>query len=101
MNVEINEEPTGDGVKFTVAGHIDSVCAYKLQVKLDEALKSRKHNIIVNMSQVEYMCSIGLRILLKAYKDAIEAGSKLGIEQPSENVKKVLVLTSSTDMILI
>lgn len=101
MNLAINRELTDNGIKFSVAGYLDSINSYKFQLRLDEALKDGKNNIIVNMSKVEYICSIGLRILLKAYRTAIETGGKLGVEQPSENVKKVLVITSSADLLVV
>ena len=92
-------EKTPDGVRFIVKGWLDSSYADELQLKLEEALKDGQINIILNMSDVEYLCSNGIRVILKTYKDAKEASGKLRIEEPSESVRKILTLTALDKML--
>jgi anti-anti-sigma factor len=53
------------------------------------------------MSEVEYLCSIGIRVILQTYKEAKKKGRKLGIEHPSECVKKVLYITALNELLMI
>ena len=97
---EITSEKTSEGVKFMLKGFISSVYADVLQGKLEESIKAGEHNIILNMTRVEYLCSTGIRVLLKIYKDANEAGGKLSIEKPSERVRNVLGMVALNEMLL-
>jgi len=99
--MEVKKEETGDSVKLTIKGHIDSINAEGLQTMLDEVLNSKKYNIIINMSNVIYLCSTGIRAILQAYKISRDFGGKVGIEEPSEIVKRVLDVTSLSDMLII
>ena len=97
--LEIIKEETPKGAKFTLKGRVDSLNADLLQLRLEETLKEGQTNIILNMFQVEYICSNGIRVILKTYKEAMEAGGSVKIEQPSEAVSKVLSLTSLDGML--
>ena len=100
-SLTITEEENPENIKLTVKGRVDSVNADILQLKLEEVHEKGNKNIVLNMSQVEYLCSIGIRVILKIYKDAKKAGGRLGIENPSECVKKVLYITTLNEMLLI
>ena len=95
-NFSITQE---DG-KLTLQGRIDSTNAAELGHELDRALKKGETTIILNMLRVEYLCSNGIRVILKAYKEALAAGGKLGIESPSECVKNVLGLVALNEMLI-
>ena len=90
----ITREDVSEITRLTITGRVDSVNAEKFEHKLYEALRDKKTSIVINMSKVDYLCSTGIRVILKAYKDARESGGTLGIENPSESVRKVLVITS-------
>ena len=96
----ITQETTSTGVKLTIQGRIDSTTAVKLGHELEQVLKNGQINLILNMLQVEYLCSTGIRMILKAYKDAKTAGGSLGIEMPSECVKNVLGLVVLNEMLI-
>jgi anti-anti-sigma factor len=100
-NLEIKKEESRENVKLTIKGRIDSINAETLQTKLEEIINSKKSNIVLNFSEVEYLCSTGIRAILKAYKNARDSGGKVGIERPSEIVKRVLDVTSLSDMLII
>ena len=97
---EITRDTYPDSAKFTLTGNINAVNAFKLQYKLEEALKGGQVNIVLNMSGVEYLSSTGIRLILKNYKDAIKKGGKLAIETPSEYVRQVMSMTALDDMLI-
>ncbi|MDR0320321.1 MAG: STAS domain-containing protein [Treponema sp.] len=90
-----------DGIcRFTVKGRIDTNSADEFQSKMEDALKNGQKIIILNMSSVEYLSSIGIRVILKIYKQAAEADGSLKIEQPSEIVSNVLNMVALKEMIV-
>ena len=89
------------GVKFTVKGRVNSTNADGLQFRLEKALKDGEVNIVLNMRQVDFLNSTGVRVLLKTYKDAVTAGVKFAIEQPSENVKNVLGMVALDELLIL
>ena len=96
----ITEEETPDGIKLTIRGRINSENADELQDKLQKILNAGKKNIVLNMLWVSFLSSAGIRVILKTYQSAIDAGGKFGIEMPSKNVRNVLGMTA-LDKILI
>ena len=97
---EITKEEKNDALKFHVKGRVDSLNANALQFRLDEALRDGNIIIVLNMSQVGYISSTGIRVLLKTYKEAGELGGSFKIEYPSDNVKNVLGMTALDEMLL-
>jgi anti-anti-sigma factor len=91
-----------DGVvKFVVKGHVNSINAPRLEDKLEDTLKAGHTDIVLEMSRVEYLSSIGIRVILKIYKKAEAAGGKFRIERPSEIVRNVLGISALNDMMLV
>ena len=89
-----------DFIRFTVNGRVNTLSADLLLEKLEGALNEEHKNIVLNMSQVPYLSSTGIRAILKIYKEATEAGGKFHIEFPSENVKNVLGITALNDLLV-
>ena len=87
-------------VKFTVTGRIYTYNADVLEKHLRQALEEKQYNIILNMSQVEYISSSGIRVLLKTYMETKKAGGKLEIEMPSPSVMNVLKIAALDEMLI-
>ena len=91
---------TPNGVEFSLQGRIDSMNAAEFGYKLDQAISDGQTNIVLNMLRVEYLSSIGIRVILKAYKEAKAAGGVLEIEMPSESVVNVLGMVALNEMLV-
>jgi len=90
-----------DGIyKISVKGRVDSNSANELLLNLEKALSDGNKNIILNMTEVDYLSSIGIRVILKIYKQATEEGGSLKIEHPSEIVKKVLGMVALKELLV-
>ena len=96
----IDEETQGEVSKYFLKGRITSMNANVLQYKLNEAFGKGQTSIVVNMMQVVFLSSAGIRVLLMFYKQAKEAGGSFYIENPSENVANVLGMTALDEMLL-
>jgi len=98
---EITADTKENGaVVFILKGRLNTSSADWFQFKLEEALKGGLKNITLNMSQIEFLSSTGIRVILKMYKQLAEKGGKLSIERPSECVKNVLGMTALNDMLV-
>ena len=100
-NFAISQEKTSSGIIFTVKGRIDTINAVELGYEFDNAIKSGQTHLVLNMLRVEYLCSTGIRVILKAYKEAKAAGGRFGIEKPSECVKNVLGIVALDEMLIV
>lgn len=90
-----------DGICRLVAkGRIDTGSSDILLFHLEEALRDNQKAILLNMTQIEYLSSIGIRVILKIYKQAAEAGGKFNIERPSEIVKNILGMAALRELLV-
>jgi len=98
--LNITEDIDNGICSLTASGRIDSNSADILREKLDKALASEHKTIILNMYKVNYLSSIGIRVILNTYKQAKEADIKFNISHPSEFVKNVLGMVALKEMLV-
>jgi anti-sigma B factor antagonist len=77
-----------------VGGRIDSSKAPELQEKLAGLIKGGSRNIVINMKDVAFLSSGGLRALLSTLQAAKKSGGDLKLSEVSDPVARVLELTS-------
>jgi anti-anti-sigma factor len=75
-----------------VVGRLDAYWADHLARALDDAVRGGAHRIRANMAGVSFMSSVGIRVLLKFYKQLQRIKGSLTIAEPSEPVRTVLQL---------
>ena len=73
-----------------VIGRVDSLNAAELGTSLSNAIDEGNTNIVLDLSQVSYMSSAGLRELVSAFKKVRRVSGDLRIAQPSTRVQEVL-----------
>jgi len=98
--LEITQTIDGKICRFYAKGRVDSNSSEVLQFKLDKAIKEGQTTIILNMSQIEYLSSIGIRVILNTYKQAAKAEGSFKIESPSEIVRNVMGMVALKQMLL-
>jgi anti-anti-sigma factor len=85
----------------SVSGRVDSASAPDLEKSLQSLLDSHRNHIVVELADVEYMSSAGLRALVSALKAAKKAGGDLVIARPSGRVREVIELAGLTSVFTI
>ena len=90
--MEIIKQSTPTGLELTVSGRLDAYWADHLSKALEEAVRDGAHHIRVNMAAVPYMSSVGIRVLLKFYKELQRLNGSFAVSNPSDAVKTVLDL---------
>jgi len=73
-------------------GTINSETAPQFEQALEERLDKGTSNLILDLEQVDYMSSAGLRAMVAAYKRAKSQGGTLVLAAPSDRVREVLDL---------
>jgi anti-anti-sigma factor len=90
--VEISKQQTGDVVEVRVKGRLDAYWADHLTRGLEEVIRDGADRIRLNMAEVSYMSSVGIRVLLKFYKQLQRLQGSFAVSNPSDAVKTVLEL---------
>ena len=90
--MEITKHEIDDVLEVRVVGRLDAYWADHLARALDDAVRGGAHRIRANMSGVSFMSSVGIRVLLKSYKQLQRIKGSLTIAEPSEPVRTVLQL---------
>ena len=75
-----------------ISGRIDSTNATKLGEALNEQIDAGRHQLVADLSRVDYMSSAGLRELVSAVKKLRKLNGDLRVASPSGRVKEVLDL---------
>jgi anti-anti-sigma factor len=83
-----------------VSGDIDAVTCGKLQEKTDELINNGNKRLLLDLSEVNYISSAGLRVILatakKLYTDGVFA-----ISGPKPAVREILEMVGLTNIIAI
>jgi len=100
-DLKITENIEEGTCRLYVKGRVDSNTADILLLKLEETLGNGHKSIILNMTQVDYLSSIGIRVLMKVFKQAKKKGSSFNIDRPSEIVRNVLGMVALKELLII
>ena len=76
-----------------VAGTLDIHGAPDLDREIDRLLRGRSREILVDLRGIDFMDSIGIRSLVRAYRVAMKAGVPLWIVRGGTAVSQVLRMT--------
>jgi anti-sigma B factor antagonist len=87
LNIDYRE--LEDCAVVSVHGRVDTVTAGDFQKELLDIIDESKANIILDLSDMEYISSAGLSALLLAAKTAKARGGALYCLRPSEMVHRV------------
>jgi len=91
--MKIRKDKEGELLVLRPAGRLDSENSPSFEKTVEEAVGKGDKSIIVDMSEVNYMSSRGLRAFLTGAKCAQAAGGKLVACSSQEAVQKVFDMT--------
>jgi anti-anti-sigma factor len=90
--MDITQRRDADTVELRISGRLDAYWADHLGAALDEAIRGGAERIRLDMAAVSFMSSVGIRALLKAYKQVQRLDGSFAVVRPSEAVRSVLQL---------
>ena len=97
MTIEI--KANGAVTTIAVAGRLDTTSAPMLDKTINEDIKDVK-NLILDIKDVTYISSAGLRVLLSAQKKMMKIGS-MKVQNVCPEVMEVLEMTGFADILVI
>jgi anti-anti-sigma factor len=92
------EKPDGDIARVRLAGRMDHAGATAIDARFMELAKREKF-LLVDLSKVDFLASMGIRTLIMGAKAVQERGGKMILFSPEMMVAKVLK-TSGTDTLI-
>ena len=97
--LNIKKEQENDVLKVVLEGRLDTTTAPQLESELKEALPEAKE-LIFDMTDLEYISSAGLRVLLSAQKVMSRQGS-MKVVHVREEVNEIFEVTGFCDILTI
>jgi anti-anti-sigma factor len=91
------QEVSADLVKVVLAGRLDIAGSAAIDVKLN-ALTSNHKGMIIDMSGVDFLASLGIRTLLTCAKVLQRRGGGLALLTPQPAVQEVLEVSGVLDL---
>jgi len=100
MNVEINTKKINAGFMMQLKGDVDITTSFVLKQNLDKMLKrGGAKALLINLSDVRYIDSVGVWVLAEASKNCMTQGMKLRLVEPSAPVRELFRLVSLESLI--
>ena len=91
MIFEVKEN--NEKVLATVSRRLDTPSAVSAQQEITPLLENADKEIILDCSNLEYISSSGLRLLLTIRKEAAAKGGKVIVKDINDDIKKVFMMT--------
>src|SRR3989442_15681254 len=79
--------------ELQLKGRLDANWADHVGNAIESAIRAGQHHIDLDLAQVDYLSSAGIRVLVKYYKQLTTAHGTLRVVRPTEAVLSVLQLS--------
>lgn len=100
MNITVTES-SDTFTRIALAGRLDIAGSQEIETRFLALTAAGSKSVIADLSQVDYMASFGLRLLIQAYKSLDHKGKKLVVLHPQPEVARVFAAAGLSDLWLI
>lgn len=98
VTLGLTESRRADHTLISVSGELDILTAPKVGALLDEVIRGRTHDVVVDLRETVFIDSAGLQTLMRAKRRLIRRSRDLTVViSPSGPVERVLELTRLID----
>ena len=94
----INVERDFELVTLAITGRLDATTAPNLEAVVNELYEDAKE-LVIDMSELEYISSAGIRVLLGAYKKMNLTQGTIRIVKANDMVREVFEMTGLSEML--
>lgn len=77
----------------SLSGELDTAAAVEVEEKLKVLYENEGKDVVIDCTELEYIASSGLRILLGIMKRAKATGSNVTLKNVNDDIKNVFKLT--------
>jgi anti-sigma B factor antagonist len=94
------EELGGDVLKVTLAGSFDIAGSGEVDMPF-AVISGSRTKVVVDFGQVDFLASIGVRVLVKAARSIGNKGGRMALYNPNEAARRVLASTGADTLIVV
>ena len=87
--MDISEERKADAVVLALSGKLDATTAKHFEDKILTEIDSGERRFVIDLSQLSYISSAGLRVLYRVSAKLKEKGGRIVFCRLSDDVKRV------------
>ncbi len=91
MDIEIIKE--AGGVRARLSGRFDTAAAAEIGAKFNELSEYADQEVVLDFTDLQYISSSGLRLLIGLRKDSAAKGGKVVIEKINDSIRNVFTMT--------
>ena len=91
--MDITRIPGPDCMRVALCGRLDAAWSASVQDALSECVRAGQHQIELDMSQVVFISSAGIRVLLITYRQLSAINGRLAVVAASAEVREVIELS--------
>jgi anti-sigma B factor antagonist len=91
--MEVKIEKTGEDLTVKFIGRLDTAASQEIAPQMNALKGEASGNIILDFSQMTYISSSGLRIILTIRKDAAANGGRVVVHGMNDGIRSVFMMT--------
>lgn len=99
--MDISEDRKADALILVLSGKLDATTAKTFEEKIIEVINSRAQRLVLDLSQLEYISSSGLRVFLLAAKRLQRTDGKMVFCGLQDHVRQVFDLAGFSSILSI
>ena len=94
----IHKTQNDGDVTLALSGRLDSVTQSELKQELEKVFETKITSLTLELSELEYLSSAGLRVFLFARTKVSEMGGKMKLVGANESINEILQITGYADI---
>jgi anti-anti-sigma factor len=98
MKLQYNELDNGIRL-LKLIGALDMNGTYSIEIEFVRQCSGENVRVVVDLSKVNYLSSIGIPMLINTAKSVVNQGGKMALLNPQQNVAEVLEITGIPQII--
>ena len=99
--MEVNIDKDSEPVKVSLVGRLDTNTSGQLETALNELFDKEKFNVVIDLKDLEYVSSSGLRVFLGAQKKVSAASGNMVVKNVNDTVMEVFEMTGFLDVLTV
>lgn len=93
------QESTDQTTRVALVGMLDLVSVGQIETRFMAATVARGRNTVVDLSQLSFIASMGMGVLVSAYKGLKRRGAKIILLNPQPDVESALRIARLNDIL--
>lgn len=98
-DVRIEQEKKGDVLLLRIVGRLDALSSEITEKKIVSLITKGDHNVLLDFTEVDYLSSAGMRMLLAVFKHVRDHSGKLAICSVDDGVMDVLKMSGFDEVL--